>query len=112
MIETLALLIFAHALADYPVQATWIATTKNHRQPHPSGYPWYQSLAAHSVIHGGFVGIITGSLWLGVAEAVVHFVIDYLKSDGAFGDGYRAVNIDQALHVGCKLIWVAVLAIQ
>lgn len=112
MIETLALLIFAHALADYPVQATWIATTKNHRQPHPSGYPWYQSLAAHSVIHGGFVGIITGSLWLGIAEAVVHFVIDFCKSDGAFGDGHRAINIDQSLHIGCKLIWVAVLAIQ
>ncbi|GAA4218722.1 hypothetical protein GGQ68_002534 [Sagittula marina] len=112
MFETLALLIFAHALADYPVQATWIATTKSHRAPHPSGYPWYQSLAAHSVIHGGFVGIITGSLWLGIAETALHFLIDYLKSDGAFGTGPRSVNIDQALHISCKLIWVAILAIQ
>ncbi|MCB1349832.1 MAG: DUF3307 domain-containing protein [Maritimibacter sp.] len=111
MLEVLALLIVAHAVADYPAQATWIATTKSHRAPHPSGYPWYQSLGAHSVIHGGFVGIITGSIWLGLAETVAHFVIDYLKSDGAFGQGARSVNIDQALHIGCKLIWVAVLAV-
>ena len=102
MLELLALLIFGHALADYPLQATWIATTKSHKDPHPSGYPWCQSLTAHAIIHGGFVGIITGQLWLGVAEFVAHWIIDYLKSDGRFG-----VNVDQALHVGCKIIWAA-----
>ena len=100
-----ALLIFGHALADYPVQATWIATTKDHRNPHPSGYPWYQSLTAHAVIHGGFVGVITGSFALGLAEFVVHWIIDYLKSDGRFG-----VNVDQALHVACKVAWAAFAA--
>lgn len=87
--ETLALLIFAHALADYPLQGTWIATTKSHVDRHQSEYPWYQSLMAHSVIHGGFVGLITGSLLLGLGETLAHFVIDYLKSNGTFGKGHE-----------------------
>jgi hypothetical protein len=102
--EVLGLLIVGHALADYPLQATWIATTKSHRDPHPSGYPWYQSLTAHSVIHGGFVGVITGMLWLGLLETTVHWIIDYFKSDGRFG-----VNVDQALHIVFKVIWAAVV---
>ena len=103
--ETFALLVFCHALSDYPVQATWIATTKSHKNPHPSGYPWYQSLMAHSVIHGGFVGIVTGSLFFAVLETFLHFCIDFLKNQGSFGSGARAVNIDQGLHILCKVIW-------
>lgn len=102
--EILSLLMVGHALADYPIQATWIATTKNHRAPHSSGYPWYHSLTAHAVIHGGFVGVITGSVWLGYAEAFVHWIIDYGKSEGLFG-----VNVDQTLHVICKIVWVIIL---
>lgn len=109
MLETFALLVFVHALADYPLQATWIATTKSHKAPHPSGYPWYHSLMAHSIIHGGFVGIITGTLWLAVAETVLHFVIDFLKNHGNFGGGRRSVDIDQALHIACKALWVALI---
>lgn len=103
MLELFALLVFGHALADYPVQASWIATTKNHRKPHPSGYPWYHSLTAHAVIHGGFVGVITGYLWLGFAEFVAHWIIDFLKSDERFG-----VDVDQALHIACKVVWVII----
>jgi hypothetical protein len=102
-LEVLALLIFAHALADYPLQATWIATTKSHKNPHPSGYPWYHSLTAHSIIHGGFVGIITGMLWLGVLEVIAHWLIDFTKSEERI-----SVDVDQALHVVCKVIWAMV----
>ena len=98
--ELLALMVFAHFLADYPLQGTWIATTKSHKDPHPSGYPWYQSLTAHAAIHGGFIGLITGSLWFACAEFFIHWVIDYEKSDGAFG-----VNVDQTLHIICKIIF-------
>ncbi len=100
----LALLVFGHFLCDYPLQGTWIATTKDHTNPHPSGYPWYQSLTAHSVIHGGAVGIITGSLLLGFLEFVIHWIIDFAKSDGAFG-----VNFDQFLHIMWKIVWVSIL---
>lgn len=104
MVEILFLMIFAHFLADYPLQGTWIATTKSHKNPHPSGYPWYHSLFAHSTIHGGFVGIITGSIILGVFETIIHFIIDYGKNNECYG-----VNVDQFLHILCKIIWFAIL---
>lgn len=98
--ELLGLLIFAHFLADYPLQGTWIATTKSHCAPHISGYPWYQSLTAHSAIHAGFVGLITGSAVLASFEFIMHWLIDYGKSDGLYD-----VDVDQTLHILCKILW-------
>lgn len=99
MIETLALLIFAHALADYPLQGDFLSKSKDHTAPIP-GVPWYQALAAHSAIHAGFVGIITGSLWIGVAEFVAHCLTDYAKCSGRL-----SFNQDQAIHILCKIVW-------
>jgi hypothetical protein len=97
------LMIAGHALADYPLQGDFLARAKNHRVPLP-GVPWYQALAAHGVIHGAFVGLVTGMIVLATAEAVAHMSIDYLKSEGAI-----SFNVDQALHVGCKVIWCVLL---
>ncbi|MBJ2150650.1 DUF3307 domain-containing protein [Paracoccus sp. IB05] len=104
MMEILALLIVGHMLADYPLQGDFLARGKNRTAPIP-GVPWQHPLAAHSIIHGGFVGIITGTIWLGLAEAVVHWFIDDAKCRGLIS--YHA---DQALHIGCKVLWVAILA--
>jgi len=104
MLDTLALLIVGHALADYPLQGDFLAKAKNHTAPIP-GVPWYQALLAHSAIHAGFVGVITGSLWLGVSEFIVHTITDWLKCDGRI-----SYNVDQAVHIACKLTWVALLA--
>lgn len=101
----LALLVFVHALADYPLQGDFLARAKNRTAPIP-GVPWQQALGAHAIIHGGFVGVITGLWWLGVLEAVAHAAIDDAKCRGAIG-----FNADQAAHVACKLIWV-ILALQ
>lgn len=99
---TFLLLIFGHALADYPLQGDFLARAKNRMAPIP-GFPWWQALGAHAVIHGGVVGIITGIWWLGLAEAAVHFVTDDLKCRGRIG-----LNTDQAIHVACKAAWAAV----
>lgn len=96
---TLFLLLSAHALCDYPLQGDFLAKGKNHKFP-LSGVPWYQCLLAHAAIHGGAVALITGSIWLGLAEFVAHSLIDFGKCDGWFG-----FNTDQLLHVACKLIW-------
>lgn len=103
MFELFALLVFAHFLADYPLQGDFLAKGKNRLQP-ISGIPFWHPLTAHSVIHGGFVGIITGSLWLGLAETVVHWITDDAKCRGKI-----SYNIDQAIHIICKIIWVGVL---
>lgn len=99
MLELLALMLVGHALADYPLQGDFLARAKNHAAPIP-GVPWWQALGAHSVIHGGFVGVITGLWWLGVAEALAHWTTDYAKCDGKL-----TFNGDQFIHVLCKAVW-------
>lgn len=95
----LFLMLAWHALADYPLQGDFLAKAKNESAPIP-GVPWYQALAAHSMIHAGGVAVITGSVILGMCEAVAHFAIDRAKCRGMIG-----FNLDQALHVGCKALW-------
>lgn len=99
-ITLLALLIVGHAIADYPLQGDFLARGKNRTAPLP-GVPWQHPMAAHCIIHGGLVGLLTGSLALGAAEAVAHWLIDDAKCSGRFG-----YHTDQALHVACKVLWV------
>jgi len=106
MIELFLLLLFGHALADYPLQGDFLAKAKNRTAPIP-GFPWWHALGAHSVIHGGFVGVITGNWWLGLAEVVAHFLIDDAKCRGRIG-----INTDQALHVAFKALWVFIVAVS
>lgn len=99
-IQMFGLLVFGHALADYPLQGDFLSRAKNHTAP-ITGVPWYQALAAHCVIHAGFVGLITGSMTLAIAELIVHAIIDHAKCSGRFG-----FNADQTLHVIFKAVWV------
>ncbi len=89
-------------MCDYPLQGDFLSRGKNHRAPIP-GVPWYQCLVAHSLIHGGMVALLTGSIWLGLAEVACHAAIDYSKCDGRFG-----FYVDQALHAGCKMLWAVI----
>lgn len=94
-------LLAAHALADYPLQGDFLSKAKNRTAP-IHGVPWYQALGAHAMIHGGAVALVTGSQRLGIAEAVVHAITDDLKCRGKL-----SFNQDQAIHLACKLLWVA-----
>ena len=91
-----------HALADYPLQGEFLAMGKNRAKPSPFT-PWYQALAAHALIHGLIVGLITGIWWLGLAETVAHAAIDDSKCTGKIG-----FNTDQVLHIACKAAWVLI----
>lgn len=95
-------LVAAHALCDYPLQGDFLAKGKNRTTPIP-GMPWQQLLGAHAAIHGGAVGLITGVWWLGLMEFAAHFIIDDLKCRSRL-----TFNQDQALHVVCKVVWVAI----
>lgn len=101
-LEMFALMVFAHALADYPLQGEFLARAKNRTAP-IAGMPWYQALAAHAIIQGGFVGILSGSISLAVAEAVVHAITDDLKCRGKLG-----FNMDQVIHIGSKIVWCVI----
>lgn len=100
----LFLLVVGHALADYPLQGDFLANGKNRNTPLGAIF-WPHALFAHSMIHGGFVAVLTGSVWLGVAEAAIHGATDWLKCEGKI-----SLRTDQAIHLGCKLLW-AVLAV-
>lgn len=106
LLTLFALLVFGHALGDYPLQGDFLAKAKNRFAPLP-GIPWFQAMAAHCTIHGGIVGVVTGSLWLGLAEALAHAMIDDLKCRGKI-----TFNQDQSVHLGCKLIWVGAVAVS
>ena len=95
-----------HFLCDYPLQGDFLARAKNHNAPLP-GAPWYQALIAHAFIQGAGVALVTGSITLGLCEITAHAVIDYSKSDGWFG-----FDMDQCLHLGCKLVWVFMLLLS
>lgn len=105
-LDLFGIMIFAHTLGDYPLQGEFLSRAKNRTHPVP-GVPWYQALAAHSIIQGGLVGLVTGSLWLGVAETVAHALIDDAKCTDKL-----TFNQDQALHIACKVVWVAALILS
>jgi hypothetical protein len=68
------------------------------------GWGWW--LTSHAAIHGFLVGAITQSPLLGVAEWILHLLIDFGKCRRLW-----SLSFDQALHIVTKLLW-AWLAIQ
>jgi hypothetical protein len=95
----LFLLMVGHAIADYPLQGQFMAEGKNRHTALGKMY-WPHALAAHSIIHGGFVAAVTGSAALGVAETVAHGITDWLKCEGRI-----SINMDQAIHIVRKIVW-------
>jgi hypothetical protein len=95
-------LMVGHAVADYPLQGDFLARAKNRTAPIP-GFPWWQALSAHALIHAGAVGLITGIWWLGIPEFIAHFVTDDAKCRGRL-----TLNQDQAIHAACKAVWVLI----
>ena len=98
-IQILGFLLAAHALADYPLQGDFLSKAKNRFAP-IIGVPWYQAMGAHAMIQAGFVGVITGSVGLAVAEFIAHFTTDHLKCANRI-----SFNTDQAIHIACKVAW-------
>jgi hypothetical protein len=93
------LLCAGHALCDYPLQGDFLAKGKNFNTPIP-GVAWAQLMLAHCMIHSGMVLLITGSVWMAVAELAIHYLIDVMKCDGMIN-----FNQDQAAHYYCKVWW-------
>jgi hypothetical protein len=94
----------SHALADFPLQGDYLARVKQ-RSNAASMPEWFIALTAHSLIHAGGVWIITGSVTLAVVELLLHWLIDFGK-----GEDYYGYVADQTLHLGCKLVYVILLA--
>lgn len=101
-------LIIGHALADYPLQGDFLATHKNrnYRDPVrqlPEGL-WAHCLFAHCLIHAGFVWCITGRVFFGFIELVLHLTLDFLKCEKRTN-----FHTDQLLHFASKALYVVVI---
>lgn len=96
----LFMMIAGHAFADFGIQSGETSRAKR-AEYNPSG--WWHALACHSLIHGGSVALVTGMWQLGVAETAAHALIDYIK-----GRKLITTITDQALHIGCKIIWLII----
>ncbi len=101
-------LAIGHAFADFPLQGEFLAICKNRRylmrlkDPERPVSMWISCMAAHCLIHAGMVWLITGSVLLGLAELVIHWVLDMLKCEGK-----TDFNTDQICHLVCKAVYVA-----
>ena len=114
MFEILFYLLVGHALADFVLQTDMMAKHKNrNREIDMSVVPpgqkympcWHYWLTSHALIHGGAVAVVTGIWWLGLLETGLHWLIDFAKCENLIG-----VNQDQALHIGCKLFYLILIA--
>lgn len=99
-------LLIGHVMGDFVFQRSIMATSKSrhaeiYKSAGPRFPPWYYWMGSHSIIHGGAVYLVTGSLALGLAETALHFVIDYSKCEHWIG-----VHTDQILHIVCKLVYL------
>jgi hypothetical protein len=102
--ELFFLLLFGHALADYPLQGDYLSQSKNPNNPLGANGIWIHSLIAHSIIHGGTVFLITGSFILGLAETVIHGFTDLAKVKGKI-----SYHTDQFIHIATKLLWAMII---
>lgn len=91
------MLLGAHWLCDYPLQGQFLSDAK------VKGPLRFYHLWAHAGIHGAAVAVVTGSVWLGLAEWLAHTIIDELKVRGR-----TTFTLDQALHIVCKAVWLLI----
>lgn len=101
-------LLIGHALADYPLQGDFLALHKDrHYKDTARALPpgiWVHCLLNHSLIHAGFVWLITGNVVLGLLELVLHATIDFIKCEKLTG-----FHLDQMLHIATKALFVVMI---
>lgn len=108
-------LVIGHMLADYPLQGRFLSMAKNRHadvtslfggELPPRGL-WIHALTAHALVHSGVVWFVTGSLTLGLAELVLHWVIDFAKCEK-----WTNFTVDQLLHLVCKAGYAALIGFK
>lgn len=92
----------AHFVCDFVLQSDRMAQEKLPGADATLNWRWW--LVAHAANHGLAVALITEVPLLGLAETLLHAIIDWLKGRWRF-----SLGLDQTLHVLCKLIWVGLL---
>ena len=102
-LELFLLLAMGHFVGDFALQSDRMAVEKCRGRDHTLPWPWW--LTAHAGVHGFLVALLTGSVWLGVAELLMHALIDWGKCAG-----YYKLGRDHTFHLLCKVLWAAIAA--
>lgn len=104
-------LLVGHALADFSLQTEWMSKNKNrNRKPDyiPEGQKytptWFYVLSAHALVHGGMVFLITGRVYLGILETILHWIADFAKCEN-----WTNPHTDQLIHICSKLLWYTII---
>jgi hypothetical protein len=100
-LNLLILLVLAHFVCDFALQSDRMAREKITGADVTLDWRWW--LTAHAATHGLAVALLTALPLLGLAETLLHAIIDWLKGRLRF-----SLLLDQALHLIAKLAWVAV----
>jgi hypothetical protein len=109
VLEILFLLVAAHFLFDLALQPETMAAAKDRNNPIHGrtgpGFPaWPYWLIGHAFCHGGAVFLVTNNVALGLAEVVLHALIDFTKCEKRI-----SFHTDQILHLGCKVVYCLVM---
>ena len=100
--DLLILLCLAHFVCDFGLQSDRMAREKSPGADQTLNWRWW--LMSHASIHGLAVALLTGQPLLGLAETLLHAIIDWLKGKQRF-----SFTQDQILHLTCKVLWVLLL---
>lgn len=100
--RTMFLLLAYHYVADFSLQGDWMARNK---MPGRGAFPyWFHVMLAHCMIQALGVYLATNSVGLALGELAAHLVIDYSKCRN-----WIDFNVDQLLHILCKIAWFVIL---
>jgi len=98
--ENLLWILFAHYLADYPLQGPFLSETKG---------KYFSSLLAHSVIYGltislcfKFLGVYM--VWKALVLIISHMIIDFDKAKNGHKNPKVYLFVDQILHLVINFI--------
>ena len=101
-LNLLILLGLAHFVCDFGLQTDRMAREKISGADVTLNWRWW--LTGHAATHGLAVAVLTGVPLLGLAETVLHAIIDWCKGRFRF-----SLKLDQCLHLACKLLWVGLI---
>ena len=101
-LDLFILLALAHFVCDFGLQTDRMAREKVAGADHTLNWRWW--LTTHASTHGLAVALLTGAPLLGLAETVLHAIIDWSKGKFRF-----SLALDQSLHLVCKLLWVCLV---
>lgn len=94
----LTLLLAGHVIADTVLQPGWLSIRKYDPNPDHAA----PAMLIHGAVHALPVAMVTGVWELAIIEMFLHPLIDRAKASGWYG-----LKTDQALHIACKIVWVA-----